>query len=110
MAAAQFRLALDQLWPYPPPAHEPGDLRLRRKCVAGYLVVCRTTHQPGPADLRWCCQVRILGLAGGDRFAVDQLSAGLYNFERIRGDGMADCAAGPGSVGRLYMAVLRHDS
>ena len=108
VAGAQLRPPLDQLRPPPPPAHQRGDLRVRRLCAVRDLVPRGAAHLPRAPVLPPARRVHLLGLAGGDRARRGHPAAGHHPGQGVRGARMADRRPHRGGVGGLRGGLPRH--
>ncbi len=108
MARPELRLAVDELRPPAPAAHQRGDLRLRRLRTVRHQLLRGAAHLPGATVLRHPRLLHLLGLATGDPAGRHQPAAGLHLVQGVRRAGMADRHPDHGGLGRLRGGVLRH--
>ena len=99
--ALNFDIAVAELRPAAPAAHQRGDLRLRRQRADGHQLPRRAAHLPRAAVLGQAGGLRVLGLAGGDRAGGDHAAAGPDPGQGIRRARMADRPADHRRLGRV---------
>ena len=108
VARAQLRHPLAHLRPAPPPAHQRGDLRVRRLRALRDLVLRGAAHLPRAAVLPPPRRVHLLGLAGGDRARRDHPPPRHHPGQGVRGARVADRRPHRGGVGGLRDRLHRH--
>ncbi len=109
LPGAELRPAVAQLRPPAPAAHQRRDLRLRRFGAVRQLALRGAAHLPGTADLRRARELRVLGLAAGDRAGRGDAAARHDLVQGVRRARVADRHPDHRGVGRLRDPLLRHD-